>query len=55
MWEEIIAELMVDNVTPIKSDREALKEVQTIISAKSEAVKLHQVRVYSFIKLYKQS
>ena len=43
MWEEIIAELMLDNITPIKSDREALKEIQTIIAAKSEAVRRHQV------------
>ena len=35
---------MLDNITPIKSDREALKEIQTIIAAKSEAVKRHQVR-----------
>jgi hypothetical protein len=44
VWEEIIAELMLDNITPIKSDREALREIQTIIAAKSEAVKRHQVR-----------
>ena len=43
VWEEIIAELMLDNITPIKSDRQALREIQTIIAAKSEAVKRHQV------------
>ena len=45
VWEEIIAELMLDNITPIKSDREALKQIQTVIAAKSEAVKRHQVHL----------
>ncbi|KAL5260958.1 hypothetical protein ACHWQZ_G006859 [Mnemiopsis leidyi] len=45
VWEEIIAELMLDNITPIKSDREALKEIQTIIAAKSEAVRRHQMEI----------
>ncbi|XP_063682904.1 cilia- and flagella-associated protein 69-like isoform X2 [Bolinopsis microptera] len=45
VWEEIIAELMLDNITPIKSDREALREIQTIIAAKSEAVKRHQMEI----------
>ena len=45
VWEEVIAELMVDNIIPIKSDREALQEIQGVISAKSEAVRRHQVRV----------
>ena len=40
---------MLDNITPIKSDREALKEIQTIIAAKSEAVKRHQVRAVLLI------
>ena len=43
---------MLDNITPIKSDREALKEIQTIIAAKSEAVKRHQVGVVKQLYFY---
>jgi len=45
VWQEIISELMVDNITPIRSDRDALREVQQIIGAKSEAVKRHQLEI----------
>ena len=43
---------MLDNITPIKSDREALKEIQTIIAAKSEAVKRHQVGAVKKLYFY---
>ena len=40
-------ELIADNITPIKTDREALKQIKDIVFAKSEAVRRNQVR-YKF-------
>lgn len=45
VWEEVMQELITDNITPIKSDREALKQIKDIVFAKSEAVRRNQLNI----------
>lgn len=45
VWEEVMQELIADNITPIKTDREALKQIKDIVFAKSEAVRRNQLNI----------